>query len=133
MNSRTAFVEAAIQKIADHLDDWIRSHGDPLTLYRELIVDDLRDIDFRKLGVYWTPIQRKADSPYGRIDNTVGTRVVVRAVVPFSAVDVPGTRSALRRWGAGESEILLLPGQPVQVTGLFVGGKEIKKSVRGRS
>ncbi len=116
----------------DPIDEWIASHGNPLTLYRELYVDSLSEVNVSKLGIFWTPIQEKAHSPYGKLDNKKTGKVVVEAVVPLSSVDLKGTRAALRRW-PGEMEVRLHQGAPVTVVGFLSGSEYTKKKMKAKA
>lgn len=101
--------------------DWVNSFGDPLRLYREIYADPQK-VNTSHLGIYWTPEQGKAHSPFGKLDNPSGTaRVTLVIDAPRNTVDEAGTVSAMRRYS--EREIRLIPGSQVKLVGIIEENK----------
>lgn len=105
---RTADYQDERQRILD----WVEGLGDPLTLYRGLRVGSPDQVNTRSLGIFWTPVRKKAHSPYGVSKH--GVEVIVEAKVHRRDVDLDGTVTTMRRHPA-EMEVRLKIGSTVQV------------------
>lgn len=106
--------------VKDNILQWLDGLGDPLTLYRAVYVDDPSQVRLTGLGRFWTAEQKKAHSPFGKLDRSGSTEVVIQAKVPRSAVDEGETVATMRRYPE-EREVRLQAGAPVQVEGFWTG------------
>jgi hypothetical protein len=97
---------------------WLDGLGDPLQLYREVVISANGKID-RQFGIHWTPDRIKAVAPYGRSDFTTGQRVILSALVPRSAVDEESTIRNMLRYS--EYEVTLHHGSPLEVDEIGYG------------
>lgn len=126
-SSQTYYIKDKLPKQAgyaeerDRILEWVNGFGDPIRLYREVYAAP-KDVITSNMGVYWTPEKSKAHSPYGKLDNPTGTKVVLVIDAPRSAVDEAGTVNAMRRY-PGEREIRLLSGSQVKLVGIIEDGK----------
>lgn len=93
---------------------WVDSFGDPIRLYREVVIPPGGRLDEANLGRFWTPVREKAVSPFGRSDHATGARVLVEALARRADVDEFETVATMRRYPA-EQEIRLREGARVQV------------------
>lgn len=92
--------------------EWIDSFGDPLTLYREIVLKEDEKLDIMNLGTYWTPIKEKAHSPYGK--EKEGEKILLEAEVNREDVDEFGTIANMRRY-PDEKEITLRRGAKIKL------------------
>jgi len=99
---------------------WLDGLGDPITVYRAVVVPDPQHIDWSRLGRSFTADRRRAHSPFGRVDGKSGREVVVEAVVTRSDVDEMETVSTMRRYPE-EREVRVRDGASVQVRGVWDG------------
>jgi hypothetical protein len=102
--------------VRQNILDWIDSHGDPITLYREVYATSPETIRTDKLGRFWTPDKKKAHSPHGYLDGNAGVPIVIQATARRSDVDEMETVATMRRY-PGEREIRLAPGSSVTIQG----------------
>ena len=93
---------------------WIDTLGDPLTLYRELVVDNAAAINFHKLGRFWSADMQAATSPFGRTDRPRSRRFLVTVRARRHDVDKAETIATMRRY-PDELEVRLRDGAPVEV------------------
>lgn len=112
---------AAADEVGQRIRDWIDSFGSTLTLYREVLVDDPSELNFTKVGRFWTPERSKVSSPFGRNDSSGKLAVVLQAKARRSDVDEFETVATFRRY-PGEREIRLQAGAKIQVEGYWLDG-----------
>ena len=93
-----------------------------VVLYRGISADK-HEVDFKKLGVYWTWDVLKADNYSGK--NTGKSVLIIKAQVPFSAIDFDSTLRKLVWTGYGdtesEHEFELKPGKTIKILEIING------------
>lgn len=94
---------------------WLDGLGDPIRLYREVVLPKGAALNMGALGRHWTPDRDKAIAPFGRSDHSTGERAILSCLAPRSAVDADLTISNMLRYG--EYEVTLIPGTEVEVDG----------------
>lgn len=117
--------------VGSRIREWLDGLGDPITLYRALIVGDPDSIDTEHLGRFWTAVRAQADSPFGLLDGKRGIKVVVQAHASRRAVDEPETIATMRRY-PDEMEVRLIQGSPVVVDGYWLGSRFVPRHHAGR-
>jgi len=108
---------------AKRILEWVNSQGDPLRLYREVVIPKGQKLDTEKLGLHWTPDRNKAHSPFAATEGLHGERKVLEIVVARDQVDEAATIAAMRRY-PDESEVTLKDGAVGKLEGI---GKVIVK------
>jgi len=108
------FAPGAHDAVAQRILAWLDALGDPLTLYRELVVNDEAAIDYERLGHFWSASAQAAVSPYGRADRSQGQRFLVTVNARRRDVDEAETIATMRRY-PDELEVRLREGAPVDI------------------
>jgi hypothetical protein len=118
--------------VRDNILSWVDGFGDPITLYREIIIPDIANLVLSRLGTYWTPNPKKAHSPFGHLDRAKGVPYILVVEAPRSAVDEFGTVATMKRY-PDEQEIRLQEGVPVKYKGYFLKGTFVPANLRGKT
>jgi len=108
---------------------WLDGFGDPLTLFRAVRVEDIQNIDYDKLGQFWTPEKAAAHSPYGVSGK--GTEVIIEAVARRKNVDEVATVATFRRY-PDEKEVRMEASAPVVVKGVYTRAGFVPVHRQGR-
>lgn len=98
---------------------WLDGLGDPVRLYREVVLPTGGNVNMDALGRHWTPDKERAIAPFGRGDYSTGERVIMSCLAPRSAIDDNMTISNMLRYG--EYEVTLIPGTKIEVDGRGYG------------
>lgn len=99
---------------------WLDGLGDPLTVYREIVLKKGEPLDMQRLGRFWSGDKSAAASPFGRIDKSTGERLLLVGSVDRRDVDERETIATWKRY-PGEREVRLKAGAKIKVSGHGVG------------
>jgi hypothetical protein len=99
---------------------WLDSLGDPITIYRELMLSSGEKPNMQALGRYWSADKKAATSPHGRIDGKGRHPILLTGTVRRDDVDERETVATFKRY-PGEREVRLKQGAKIKVKNLGVG------------
>lgn len=102
--------------IAKRIMEWLDGLGDPLTIYREVILKPGEKLNLRSLGRFWSGEKAAAVSPFGRTDKSTGERLLLVGKVRRRDVDEAETVATFKRY-PGEREVRLKAGARIEVQG----------------